>query len=148
MDYFCKECSQQFEPYSKIWNAKYCSNECKNEVYKKSQKSMRDKRTERLKTDKQYLANDIYNKYKRSAIKRGYEFTLDINYFVQYINAECHYCGDIINKVGFDRIDNKKGYTIQNTVPCCTICNIMKHSHGYEDFINHAKKIANTHVLN
>jgi hypothetical protein len=29
---------------------------------------------------------------------------------------------------GIDRVDNTKGYTLENCVPCCTRCNLAKHT--------------------
>jgi len=42
---------------------------------------------------------------------------------------------------GIDRSDNNKGYTLENSLPCCTRCNIIKHRFDTEDFYNHIKKI-------
>ncbi|MGJ4945153.1 HNH endonuclease signature motif containing protein [Bradyrhizobium sp. HKCCYLS1011] len=36
---------------------------------------------------------------------------------------------------GIDRKDNGQGYTIENCVPCCSVCNHAKHTMGYEQFI-------------
>lgn len=73
------------------------------------------------------------------------------------IHLPCHYCGrqdcnkiDIPSKSrdripllqnfrynGIDRVDNTKGYTIQNTVPCCMVCNRAKNSMSYREFIEY-----------
>lgn len=44
---------------------------------------------------------------------------------------------------GVDRIDNNKGYEFNNCVPCCGDCNIAKHKLSLNEFISHARKIAN-----
>ena len=49
--------------------------------------------------------------------------------------------GDFIHN-GIDRLDNDKGYTINNITPCCSICNRMKNILGKREFIKHCKKIA------
>lgn len=42
----------------------------------------------------------------------------------------CHYCGDRLRATGvrLDRKDNDGGYTIENVVPCCGRCNLLKGS--------------------
>lgn len=37
-------------------------------------------------------------------------------------NKSCIYCGDT-EFIGCDRIDNNKGHTKDNVVPCCKLCN-------------------------
>ena len=37
----------------------------------------------------------------------------------------CVYCG-AVDKVGCDRIDNSKGHTKDNVVPCCKRCNLIR----------------------
>jgi 5-methylcytosine-specific restriction endonuclease McrA len=56
-------------------------------------------------------------------------------------NGTCHYCGNKIIGVGLDRIDSSIGYTIENCVPCCKDCNIMKNAKGYDEFIQKCKQI-------
>ncbi len=63
--------------------------------------------------------------------------------FREYYKSECYYCGDTLKSVGFDRIDNSKGYSLGNIVPCCTLCNIMKHKITKSDFIQQCIKITN-----
>lgn len=38
---------------------------------------------------------------------------------------------------GLDRIDNSVGYTEDNCVPCCAVCNRAKNSMGYNEFIEY-----------
>jgi hypothetical protein len=42
---------------------------------------------------------------------------------------------------GVDRLDNNKGYILENSVPCCIPCNEAKMDRTLEEFLNHAKKI-------
>jgi hypothetical protein len=35
---------------------------------------------------------------------------------------------------GIDRVDNSKGYTPENTVPCCKICNKIKGTGDVQTF--------------
>lgn len=54
----------------------------------------------------------------------------------------CVYCGDEIVTVGVDRVDNAKGYVMDNVVPCCAICNSMKSSMKLVDFLRRCATIA------
>jgi hypothetical protein len=58
----------------------------------------------------------------------------DINWALnreEYTNLRskpCHYCKGSISKngIGLDRIDNSKGYEMDNVVPCCGECNRIR----------------------
>lgn len=81
--------------------------------------------------------------YITGARNRNLVFELDLDYFKNNWNKECVYCGDTINGIGIDRIDNDIGYTKDNTVMCCEMCNKMKLHHSKQDFINQCIKITN-----
>jgi len=42
---------------------------------------------------------------------------------------------------GVDRVNNKIGYRVDNCVPCCSVCNIMKNTLGVADFLAHVQRI-------
>ena len=44
---------------------------------------------------------------------------------------------------GIDRKDSTKGYSIDNCVPCCPMCNKMKQTFTEEEFLNQIAKIYN-----
>jgi hypothetical protein len=44
---------------------------------------------------------------------------------------------------GIDRLDNGKGYILNNCVACCTTCNIMKMTLGEQEFYKHIERIYN-----
>lgn len=73
--------------------------------------------------------------YKRGADNRGLQFTLTSEEFKSIILGDCHYCGTN-QSIGVDRKDNKIGYTIENSLPCCKVCNFMKGTLSYNDFIS------------
>ena len=54
----------------------------------------------------------------------------------------CKYCGDNIETIGLDRINNNIGYNKKNLVSCCSICNYAKRKMDKDKFINHCKKVA------
>ncbi len=101
-----------------------------------------------------------FNRYiyavKRAARTRDLEWDL-ANDQVKEINARnCFYCGrepsqkyaaprtngpHIYN--GIDRLDNNRGYTIDNVVPCCGQCNIAKHNHTVSEFSDWISRVYN-----
>jgi len=62
-----------------------------------------------------------------------------------YWQLPCYYCGDNIETIGLDRLNNTKGYSLDNIVSCCTPCNMMKNNNTEDDFIARCKKIAKLH---
>ena len=42
----------------------------------------------------------------------------------------------------FKKLDNKKGYTIENSAPCCSVCNFFKRHYTEKKFIEHVHKIS------
>ena len=104
-------------------------------------------------SEKDYRINRVMGTYKRAAKLRGLSFNLNRNLFHELITSECYYCGtepnnchkphgkDIIYQ-GIDRKDNTKGYTPDNVVPCCIVCNKMKKALGHNEFLYHVHKIA------
>lgn len=58
--------------------------------------------------------------------------------------SSCFYCGEPV-AMGIDRIDSTKDYTIDNCVPCCGMCNIMKNKFTQKEFLDKVSKIYNLH---
>lgn len=98
----------------------------------------------------------IYGNWKRNAKSRNLVFKLSFQEVCNLANGSCHYCGsmpiiretrtnDIVGiKVpvnSIDRIDSEKGYEIDNVVPSCVRCNIMKSSMSKEEFVEHISKV-------
>ncbi len=82
-----------------------------------------------------------YSQYKRSAKKRGLPFELTEEQFASLWQKNCSYCGDPIETIGLDRINNTKGYVLDNVVPCCDTCNRMKLDLTQDNWLNHMRKI-------
>jgi hypothetical protein len=61
---------------------------------------------------------------------RGVILTLSLEELTNLISGPCDYCKGTLPEVGYglDRKDNALGYTLENSVPCCTRCNTMKGS--------------------
>lgn len=82
-----------------------------------------------------------YKRYAFGAYKRSLEFELTSDDVDSLITKDCDYCG-ISPAKGIDRVDNAVGYTLENCVPCCKTCNVMKMTLSVSDFINHVRRIA------
>jgi hypothetical protein len=90
--------------------------------------------------------NLLYSRYRRHAKERGYCFDIQFEDFFKITSNECYYCGRLPKNVaklgnsmyaynGIDRIDNTKGYTIDNCVPCCFCCNRAKDKREKDEYI-------------
>jgi hypothetical protein len=80
--------------------------------------------------------------YVGSAKRRGYEYLISLEDFKNIVSKPCIYCGENEKRIGIDRIDNLKGYTKENSAPCCKLCNMMKKALTVNEFLNHIKKIS------
>lgn len=100
-------------------------------------------------------ARDLYRRQKIKAEIRKYTYTITYEQFLDLSKQNCEYCGDKPAQVytnkrgnqpfiynGIDRVDNAIGYEIDNCVPCCGTCNMMKGKLGKNKFIAQCKKIA------
>jgi len=81
-----------------------------------------------------------YRLLKYRHCKRFEDLIITMKDFSKLVIKKCIYCGGEANK-GIDRIDNTKGYTKENSVSCCKICNYMKRDLFKEQFLNHVIKI-------
>ena len=89
--------------------------------------------------------------YQYEARKNNYEWSLTFDEFQNLITQPCKYCGDSSGGEncyrGIDRINNSLGYTLQNCVPCCKLCNLMKYVYPVDQFLTQCKAIANCQTL-
>lgn len=92
--------------------------------------------------------------YKCDARKRKLEFKLNRKEFLELTQKNCYYCNIIPSQIrgkklisgifiynGIDRVDNNKGYVIENCVPCCEQCNRAKLDYTQEQFIEWIKRV-------
>jgi len=96
--------------------------------------------------------NKIFINYKKNAKSRNINFLLDKKEFKVLIDQNCFYCGesasntcvnrtDVYSYNGIDRLDNSKGYELNNVVACCKICNNAKKAMSKKEFLNWVNKI-------
>lgn len=116
----CKQCGKVF--VAKLSHKEFCDSKC-------YQRFQRKKGTKSLKSRySRFKAECNRSRYKNKKTK---EFTITFEQFEQLHlsqNSKCHYCGDDIpySGTGLDRIDNTKGYDINNVLLCCTYCNRLR----------------------
>ncbi len=82
-----------------------------------------------------------FKKCKLDAKRRNLDFELDYNDFIKFENINCYYCGEAINSISLDRLNNKVGYYITNVVSCCYKCNCLKHVFDENEFLSIVEKI-------
>lgn len=87
------------------------------------------------------LAASKYRAYRR--IDKGKGFPIDNLVTPEWIEANifsgqtCIYCGESDwHKLGTDRIDNSKGHTPDNCVPCCASCNGKRKDKPFLEFLS------------
>ena len=123
----CCNCGMDFEKFMTGHNcpSKKCKicQEKQNIQDQKRKDRVRNYKNENLKNLKKY-----FKQYISGALKRNYAMDLQFDDFEELVKKPCYYCDykidDEIN--GIDRVDNTKGYTKENCVPCCEICNRIK----------------------
>jgi len=97
----------------------------------------------------------LFASYKRGAGDRGLVFGLAEKQFRRLTKMPCWYCGAEPAQVkhieqchgdyiynGIDRVDNAKGYTPENCVPCCKTCNARKQASDYNEFLGWVHRVA------
>jgi hypothetical protein len=83
--------------------------------------------------------SSLYCQYRNRAIKKQLDFLLTPEDYNVIIKKECYMCGkktDQHHQNGIDRMDNTKGYTLENVNACCCECNFVKKDYLYEELIN------------
>lgn len=72
-----------------------------------------------------------YCRTKGDAKQRNILFTITKEEFINLIKLPCYYCNNKLGDKttyggGLDRLDNFKGYELDNVVSCCHFCNTVK----------------------
>jgi hypothetical protein len=111
------------------------------------------------------LIKRLYSSMRSNGRNNKKGFDLSFNVFCLLISSDCFYCGEApsntlkdVNKFGLisqeelkysgiDRANDNEGYTNENCVPCCKICNFCKGSMNKESFLSHIAKISHFRKL-
>lgn len=127
-----------------------CGSGCRKPVY--TEESMQRKKDAMIRPGSAF--RKCLLNYKSAARKRGLTWELTEDQFRDITSSPCYYTGFLPsnNAVadsgetyiynGIDRLDNDKGYTTDNCVPCCFEANKMKLDSNKERFVELCKIIA------
>lgn len=120
-------------------------------------KSSKDK--SKFASSVEFVASKMYINYTASAKKKGRTFEIPWLYWLSVVQEACDYCGTegtirgyskgtkgkgkyISARLnGVDRIDSSRGYSVDNVVPCCRVCNFQKRDLSESEFLSHIEKI-------
>lgn len=105
-------------------------------------------------------AKKLYSIYKCRSKERGIVFNLTFSFFLKITSMDCYLCGrppeqKIFNTKrsngpytynGIDRVENNKGYTNTNVLPCCKKCNSMKGTYSLVEFKKLIRAILEHHT--
>lgn len=85
------------------------------------------------------MFNSLFYNYRRRAKEKSLEWKLTKEQFKNLTQQSCVYCEVLPHRRlekddcsspyiynGVDRLDNSRGYTLENSVPCCYSCNVIK----------------------
>lgn len=93
------------------------------------------KRTSRKLTEAGYYNNlecRVDQRHRRAGQRAraiGRAFTLTLEEYIALVTKPCEYCGlplDQKSGYGLDRLNNDLGYTLENVVQCCSLCNTQR----------------------
>lgn len=110
-------------------------------AYRKSERGR--EAAKRYNTSPRGKLNNRLRTYKCNAKIQNRIWALTKEEAIKLLHSSCAYCGQLPDPVGgIDRIDNNKGYTRDNTLPCCSFCNRAKHIMPKEAFEEKLMQIA------
>ncbi len=93
-------------------------------------KAWRDKNSQHLKRYRTKNVNSRLTGMRQQAQKKGLEWSIQMTRDIceSLMRSPCVYCGFLSNETlnGIDRLDSKVGYSVDNCVGCCKVCNFMK----------------------
>ena len=97
--------------------------------------------------------------YRRNARNRNLAYDIDITLLWVLITSPCLYCGSppsLVAKTsggrsmligGIDRLDSSIGYSIENCVPCCKMCNSAKGNMTLLEFSTYIYRLIQSRIV-
>ena len=90
-------------------------------------------------------SKEVIQKYRalgRRSREKGDAITITLEQVRDVLEGSvlCAYC-EHDTATGFDRVNSKIGYTVENCVPACRECNVMKFTMTLEEFIERVSRI-------
>jgi hypothetical protein len=116
---------------------------CRDQSHRVDMNRNRERRNEIALQNSRRLENR-FKRYQKDARDQGICFEIPFETFPDLTAAPCRYCGTI-NSEGFngvDRVDPRQGFTVENSAPCCTMCNRVKHILPEDVFLRSVEHIA------
>ncbi len=103
-------------------------------------------------------SRQLFSKTIGRAKRDSRYFTISFEEFIRLSQLPCAYCGrelfstnrhktDTFRYNGLDRVDSSKGYTPDNVVSCCKLCNVMKADLSVTRFQEQIERIYATRLL-
>jgi hypothetical protein len=133
----CKRCLTGFTVV-KFVKGECCGDYCEDcrarKLYKPPRPAVR--RVAMPPSERRYLA------YRRNARQRMIMFSLSLRQFTSMWQRPCTYCGEPIQTIGIDRLDNTRGYEVGNVASCCRTCNQMKSDSDLISFLDRCASIS------
>ena len=96
----------------------------------------------------------IYKRLQRNARRRSIPCLLTYDQYIELIKTPiCQFCGEVVKPIEhlkhsedsicyfIDRLDNNRGYMLDNCCVSCYSCNLMKHKLSVKQFVEHCKKV-------
>lgn len=121
----------QFEVESKL--CKYCDRTLPMEEFykftrKRDGKQLRHSMCRACSAKKERTPNIRYANTKAQCKGSGVEWSISYEDWLKVIDNPCAYCGGELADIGraCDRIDTMVGYTLENVLPCCPVCNEIR----------------------
>ena len=119
----------------------------------KSMKQWRENNPDKVKAlylKRQADVNSRWGQLITSARQRGKFVCIEDAEILKTKMVEpCFYCGfeapEEYRLNGLDCVDPNEGYTMENTVSACAVCNMMKCNKSIDAFVNHTRRILSTH---
>lgn len=110
-----------------------------------SEKAVYDSNPHRKKNRGDGSPSRKFSTYKHSAVVKGKEFHITKDQFMELWQKPCYYCSASIQTIGIDRVNNERGYTVDNIVPCCKLCNYAKQGLSKAEFVALCMSVVDTH---
>jgi hypothetical protein len=149
--------------FNKIISGNKCE-ACKNKDKKESENEINKLRKKYGMSDNQIVENilqstqeektisvsELWRCIQKGAYSRSLLFTITESDFEKTVIQPCYYCGFVSKSRlnGIDRINNNKGYTVENSITCCTMCNIIKNKQHPNEFLDKVNIIVNKQLNN
>jgi hypothetical protein len=116
----------------------------KREFYKNNREEILRQHKEVI---KKYRQSPVFKlaSYRQMAKQRELDFLLTKDEFMSFWQRPCFYCGSEVRSIGLDRVNSDLGYTMENVVPCCILCNQAKNDLTQNEFFKMCARVVSKH---